>query len=123
MTAALSFVTPPPGFAPHTEFALEAVAGADGLFTMQAAHQHELRVYLVDPQTVLAGYAPTLTDDQVAALALDGPDDAFVLVVAHPTDEGVSVNLLAPVVVNRATGTAAQLILEDQDYPLRTMLG
>lgn len=32
-------------------------------------------------------------------------------------------NLLAPVIVNQTTGAAAQVILEDQDYPLRAPLG
>jgi flagellar assembly factor FliW len=44
-------------------------------------------------------------------------------VVARPGDAGVTVNLMAPVVINRATGIASQVILEDQDYPLRAPLG
>lgn len=123
MTAALAFVSPPPGLAPHVDFALAPVEGADGLFTMRAVGQEELRLYLIDPQTVLGEYAPTLTNAQAADLALATPDDAMILVVAHPSADGVSVNLLAPVVVNRATGAAAQVILEDQDYPLRAPLG
>ncbi|MCT2225334.1 flagellar assembly protein FliW [Microbacterium paraoxydans] len=123
MTAALTFTAPPPGLAPHVDFALVPVEGADGLFAMRAVEDEALRLYLVDPNTVLTEYAPTLTDAQVADLALSSADDAFVLVVAHPTTEGVSVNLLAPVVVNRATGAATQVILEGQDYPVRAPLG
>ncbi|WP_417564397.1 flagellar assembly protein FliW [Microbacterium sp.] len=121
MSVVLSFTSPPPGLAPHTAFTLDPVEGAAGLFAMHAVGDR-LRVYLVDPQSVMAGYAPTLTDQQAADLALTGPGDALVLVVAHPTDGGVAVNLMAPVVVNRATGAAAQVILEDQGYPLRMML-
>lgn len=123
MTAALAFVSPPPGLAPHVDFALAPVDGADGLFAMRAVDDEALRLYLIDPQSVLSEYAPILSDDQVADLALTSPDDALLLVVAHPSPEGVSVNLLAPVVVNRTTGAAAQVILEDQDYPLRAPLG
>lgn len=123
MTAALTFLAPPPGLAPHVDFALAPVDGADGLFSMRAVDDAELRLYLVDPRTVLSEYAPTLTDEQADGLALDSPDDALILVVAHPSSEGVSVNLLAPVIVNQTTGAAAQVILEDQDYPLRAPLG
>jgi flagellar assembly factor FliW len=77
---------------------------------------------VVDPSTVLNDYAPTLSDEQTAELSLESPDDALLLVVAHPADGGVCVNLLAPVVANRTTGTAAQVILEGQDYPLRAPL-
>lgn len=123
MTAALAFVSPPPGFAPHVDFALAPVDGADGLFAMRAVDDEALRLYLVDPQTVLSEYSPILTDEQVSDLALASPDEAMLLVVAHPSAAGVSVNLLAPIVVNRTTGAAAQVILEEQDYPLRASLG
>jgi flagellar assembly factor FliW len=123
MTAALTFLAPPPGLAPHVDFALAPVDGADGLFAMRAVDDAELRLYLVDPRSVLSEYAPVLTDEQADGLALETPDDALILVVAHPSADGVSVNLLAPVIVNRSTGAAAQVILEDQDYPLRAPLG
>ena len=123
MTAALTFLAPPPGLAPHGDFALTPVDGADGLFSLRAVDDTELRLYLVDPRTVLSAYAPTLTDEQADGLALESPDDALILVVAHPSAEGVSVNLLAPVIVNQTTGAASQVILEDQDYPLRAPLG
>lgn len=122
MTAALRFVAPPPGLAPHVDFALAPVESADGLFSLTAMDA-DLRLHLVDPATVLASYAPTLSDDQAAELGLESPEQAMLLVVAHPGRDGVSVNLLAPVVVNRATGAAAQVILEGQDYPVRVPLG
>lgn len=122
MSAALSFVAPPPGLAPHTDFSLEPVEGADGLFAMRAVHDNGLRLYLVDPQTVLEGYAPILTAAQTDELALTSAEDAMVLVVARPGDTGVTVNLMAPIVVNRTTGAASQVILEDQDFPLRAPL-
>lgn len=123
MSAALTFVSPPPGLAPHVDFALTPVDGSDGLFTLRAVEDADLRLYLVDPSSVLQEYAPVLTDEQTDELALTTPDDAMLLVVAHPSAEGVSVNLLAPVVVNQSTGIAAQIILEGQDYPLRAPLG
>jgi flagellar assembly factor FliW len=122
VSVALSFVAPPPGLAPHTEFQLTPVDGADGLFTMRAAAQPELRVYLVDPRTLVEDYSPVVSDEHVAELALASADDAMLLVVARHAHDGVSVNLLAPVVVNRTTGAAAQVILEDQGYPLRALL-
>ena len=123
MTAALTFLAPPPGLAPHVDFALAPVDGADGLFAMRAVDDAALRLYLVDPSSVLSEYAPILSDEQAESLALTTAHDALILVVAHPGADGVSVNLLAPVIVNRATGAASQVILEDQDYPLRAPLG
>jgi flagellar assembly factor FliW len=123
VSAAVAFIAPPPGLAPHTDFDLSPVDGAEGLFALSAREDADLRLFLVDPRTVLADYAPELTDEQASQLALAEPDDALLLVVANPGSDGVHVNLLAPVVVNTATGAAAQVILDGQDYPVRAPLG
>jgi flagellar assembly factor FliW len=44
------------------------------------------------------------------------------LVIANPGESGTTVNLLAPIVVNATTGVCAQVILDDQDWPLRAQL-
>lgn len=123
MSAQLTFVAPPPGFAPHTAFALDPIDGADGLFSLTAAEQPGLRVFVVDPATVVSDYAPTLTDEQTEELGLGSAEDALLLVVASRAADGVHVNLLAPIVAHRETGLAAQVILDGQDYPLRAPLG
>ena len=123
MSAVLEFIAPPLGLAPHTRFRLDPIDGADGLFALRAIDDDALRLYAVDPQTVVAAYAPTIPDENADALGLTGPDDALLLVVASHTPDGVHVNLLAPIVAHRDTGAAAQVILEGQDYPLRAPLG
>lgn len=122
MSVALSFVTPPAGLEPHVDFVLAPVDGADGLYALRATGEPMLRLYLADPAMVVDDYRPELSDDQVALLGLASPADALVLVVVRRTDDGVCVNLMAPVIVNVATGTAAQPILEDQGYPVHALL-
>lgn len=116
MTAQLSFLVPPPGFEPHTSFVLDDVPESGGLFTLRAVDDEDLQVFLVPPADFVADYAPDIDDDQAAELGLASGDDALVLVVANPGLGGVRLNLLAPVVINTTTGTAAQVIL-DGDYP------
>jgi flagellar assembly factor FliW len=118
----LTFVAPPPGLAPLVDFSLDKIDGADGLYAMHAARDSELRLFLLDAQVHLPDYAPMLTDEQCAAVDVTAPEDAIVLVVANPADEGTTVNLLAPIVVNASTGASAQFILEGQDYSLRQEL-
>jgi flagellar assembly factor FliW len=118
----LTFVAPPPGLAPLVDFSLDKIDGADGLYAMHASLDSELRLFLLDAQVHLPDYAPMLTDEQCAAVNVTTPDDAIVLVVANPAEEGTTVNLLAPIVVNASTGASAQFILEGQDYSLRQEL-
>lgn len=123
MSAALTFVTPPPGLAPLTEFTLIPIDGAEGLYSLQAIQNHGTRLFVLDAAVYLPDYSPVFADEQCAMLNLTVPDDALVLVVANPDEGGTTVNLMAPIVVNAATSVCAQVILDGQDWPLRAELG
>ncbi|TFC93868.1 MULTISPECIES: flagellar assembly protein FliW [Cryobacterium] len=123
VTVDLSFVSPPPGLAPLTEFALTEVPGADGLFTLESADSRRTRLFVLDASVYLPDYSPVISDDHAAALDLTGPEDALLLVVTNPGEDGTTVNLMAPIVVNSGTGRCAQIILDGQDWPLRAALG
>lgn len=122
MSARLAFVTPPPGLEPLRDFVLQPITGAAGLYALQSADDPGIRLFVLDAGVYLPDYQPVISDEQVQALRLTAPEDALVLVVANPGDGGISVNLLAPVVVNTRLGVCAQLILDDQDFPLRAAL-
>lgn len=122
MSTALSFIAPPPGFEPLVDFALSEVAGAAGLYSLQSRAADGRRLFVLDAGVYLPDYNPEITDEQSTELDLVTSDDARVLVVANPGGDGMTVNLMAPIVVNIATNRCAQVILDGQDWPLRAQL-
>ncbi|PXA67375.1 flagellar assembly protein FliW [Cryobacterium arcticum] len=122
MSATLTFVSPPPGLAPMTDFNLNEIAGAAGLFALQSADDVHTRLFVLDASVYLPQYSPVISDEHAIALELDGPEQAMVLVVTNPGETGTTVNLMAPIVVNASTGRCAQIILDGQDWPLRAEL-
>lgn len=122
MSALLSFATPPHGLAPHTNFDLREITGADGLYALQSVDDSGIRLFVLDAAVYLPDYSPVISDEDCVRLDLHTPDDALLLVVANPSEQGTTMNLLAPVVVNAKSGRSAQVILEGQDWPLRAQL-
>jgi flagellar assembly factor FliW len=118
MSAAVSFTAPPPGFEPHVDFDLAAIDGADGLYSLTAAGDRGLRVFVVDPDIYLPDYRPRLSDELLEAIGVRPEEEPQVLVVARPGDTATTVNLLAPVLLNRDTGRCSQVILSDQNWPV-----
>jgi flagellar assembly factor FliW len=120
---ALELVGPLAGFPDHRRFALVALDEAGLLYALRSLEDPDLRFLVAPPAPFFPDYAPELDDAWVERLALHGADDALVLVVvttgALPAD--ATANLLAPVVVNRRTLRAAQVVL-DQDLPLHAPL-
>ncbi|MCU1407902.1 MAG: flagellar assembly protein FliW [Glaciihabitans sp.] len=122
MSAPLTFVTPPLGFSPLIDFSLNEVDGADGLYSLTANQDADVRIFVIDAAVHLADYLPVISDEQRDSLALASADDASVLVVVNPTSDVTTVNLLAPIVVNTLTGNAQQFILENQDWSIQEPL-
>lgn len=125
-STALTFLAPPPGLAPEVDFALDTVDGADGLYSLVSAappagHRSH-RLFVLDAAIYLPAYQPEITDEQRNQLDLNDAGEARVLVVANSTETGTTVNLLAPIVLNTRTLQCAQVILEGQDWPVRTPL-
>lgn len=118
----LTFVAPPLGLEPLTEFTLEQLDGDGGLYALQAIDAPDRRMFLLDPTVYVPGYHPDLTDEQVAALDLAAPEEAAVFVIANHRDGATTVNLLAPVIVNTTTDRCAQFILEGQEWSIRAPL-
>lgn len=85
----------------------------------QAVDHPETAFVTIDPSHLVDPYVLAGVDEDLRAL---GVGDASVrMVVAlvslpHGTLDGATVNLLAPIVVNRATGQGRQVILPDGRY-------
>ena len=126
MSLDLTFVTPPPGLAPEVDFALHEIDGADGLYSLIAGNTSGdaagHRLFVLDAAVYLPSYHPQISDEQRVQLDLADAAEARVLVVANSSEAGTTVNLLAPIVLNTRTLRCAQVILEGQDWPVRTPL-
>ena len=120
----LQFVEAPPGMAALTGFELSALDDAGLLFALRASEQPDIRLFAVPPQPYFPTYEPPLSADARDAIGLGDEDEPVLLVIVHPgADAAHTANLLAPVAVNPRTGSAAQVVLEDGDWPLRAPLG
>lgn len=111
-----------PGFPEATTLSLEPVEGAVGLYSLASPQAVGLRLYVLDARLHLADYTPVFTNEQMALLGDPIPDSRAVLVVVNTSDSKATVNLLAPLVFNTDTGSCAQVILEGQDWPIRSAL-
>lgn len=117
-SATVTFAAPPPGLAPHVDFDLTEVDGADGLFALRASGDESLRLFLVDAETYAPQYSPVIREEQLLEAGLTSGDASQVLLVTWFTTDGPAVNLQAPVVVDHEASRAVQLIL-DEELPVR----
>ncbi|WP_040157766.1 flagellar assembly protein FliW [Mobilicoccus massiliensis] len=110
------------GFPLAQHFRLSESPG--GLFDMQCLDMPDMGFVVIAPSPFFPDYSPSIDPDTAGRLGLSSPDDALVLLLVNLGVDGEqpAANLLAPVVVNRHTKEAAQIVLVDQDLPLRATL-
>ncbi|WP_435745146.1 flagellar assembly protein FliW [Microbacterium sp. PMB16] len=121
IAVAVEFTTAMHGLSPYTAFDLVAIAGAEGLYALRALDA-DVRLFLLEAGAVDPEYAPRIPAGIREEIGASDTDALRMFVIANPSDDGVHVNLRAPIVVHPDTGRAAQVILDDQDYPIRALL-
>jgi flagellar assembly factor FliW len=122
---ALNFAAGIPGFPELRRFALVWWGDEDGPFSiLTSLEQTSLEFLVVPPHTFFPDYAPEIDDDTAERLGLESAEDAILMVIVTVGDDpgSATANLLAPVVVNRHTREAAQVVLTEGDHPLRAPL-
>jgi flagellar assembly factor FliW len=123
----ITFVRPIPGFESLTRFALVDLAEGDEppvVYELRSLDQPDVRFMVAVPGAFFSEYEVVLDDEACAALSLSDAADALVLTVLSTggDDEQLTANLLAPVVINGRTRSAAQIILSGTDWPVRAPL-
>jgi len=112
----LDFAGGIPGFPGSRRFRLERLAPElEPFCCMRSVEEDGISFVLVPPGDLFPDYAVEIDDQHVAGLGLASADDAEVLVVVTLGDPPTA-NLLGPVVINRHTGAAAQVVQYQSDY-------
>lgn len=110
-----------PGFEDARRFLALSLDDQPHFVWLQSVDDPSLALPCSDPWQVFAEYEPRLPAYVVSALDLQNPDDFTILNVVVVTKDAqeMTMNLLAPVVVNLKTRRARQVMLENSGYSAR----
>lgn len=86
---------------------------------LQSVDRPAISLLVVDPLVVAADYDPKLSVHDLARVGLVADEPRVVLAVVTWRDDGPTVNLRAPLVLNPTRMLGAQVILEEARWPLR----
>ena len=88
---------------------------------LQSADEQSLALPVVNPLVIKKDYDPIVPDELLEQLG-DPEEEGYMLLVTMriPSDpKEISCNLKAPIIINTKTLLGAQLIVENEDYPVR----
>jgi flagellar assembly factor FliW len=111
-----------PGFGTLRRFIALNLEGQERFVWLQSLDDPSVAIPVADPWQIFADYAPHLPPYALSSLELKSPEDFVTLcvVVVSPGAVEMTMNLLAPVIVNLRTKVARQITLETGGYSVRT---
>lgn len=112
------------GYPELTEFSLihnEEMGNQGGIRWMQSIQEPSFALPVVNPLDIVTEYNPVVNDELLEPLGLFEEGDMLVLVTVTVPKElnKMSINLKAPLIINAATRKAIQVIVENDDFPIR----
>ena len=110
-----------PGFESQKSFALIEEAQYMPFRWLQSLGDPQVVFTVLNPELVIGPYEVDVADFDVECLELvEGNDPDVLCILAMPEDiRSATINLKAPIVVNRPRQRGKQVILTDERYPLR----
>lgn len=115
-----------PGFPELTDAVLVSAVDTEGFegvdvaasfWWLQSTTHHELTFLCVDPWLVSQEYEVEFDENVVEA---ENVEDVMVLAIVSVTEDAMTANLRAPLVLNTAKKLAAQVVLGDPKWAIKT---
>lgn len=103
-------------------YALIALSEDSPFFFLHSLQENDIGFVLINPFVFFPDYEFDLTAEESAALDIKKPAEeiaVFCIVNASRGLKKATINLLAPLMLNTAAGTARQVVLNDKRYSIR----
>ncbi len=112
------------GFEEYKKFAImydEDNKAKTKISWLQSLEEPLMALPVVDPLAIMEEYVPVIEDELLAPLGNPADEDLlFLLAMTVPSDmKKVTANMKAPFIINAATKKGVQLIVENEDYPVK----
>jgi flagellar assembly factor FliW len=118
----ISMAVPMPGFPAHREFVLVRLNEDGLLYAFTSVEDPELRFLVAPPEPFFPEYAPEIDESVFAALNTRDPDRLLLMVVITAGVNETTANLLAPIILDRDSMRAQQVVLSGSGLPVRAIM-
>ena len=118
----IDMAVPMPGFPAHRQFVLVRLNDDGLLYAFTSVEDPELRFLVAPPEPFFPDYAPEIDDEVFVVLNTKDADRLLVLVVITAGVNETTANLLAPIIVDRDSRRAMQVVLQNSGMPVRAVM-
>lgn len=113
------------GFEKYTRYAIafdSEQESKNGIMWLQCVDEPELAFPVMDPMFIVKDYKPVVEDEWLAPIGkFESDEELYILsVLTVPSDlTKMTINLKAPIIINTSTRLGCQIIVNNEEYPVR----
>jgi len=113
-----------PGFPEQLKFALVSTGERSPFKFLQSLGDPSLAITIGEASALVPGYKPSVLPEEIEPLRIEEQDrvEIFIVTVVPENPRESTVNLQAPVLINRTKRVGKQVVLQNDSYPLRYRL-
>ncbi len=120
--AVITFNNGLPAFEDNKKFVIIAEPDTD-FYYLQSVEDSNLSLVLLDLSSFMPNYNPLVSEEQLADLGkIDNNLSIYNVCVIKGDIKNMTVNLMAPIVINNDTNYGRQVILENEEYSVKHSL-
>ncbi|KXH84140.1 flagellar assembly protein FliW [Sporosarcina sp. HYO08] len=114
-----------PGFENKKKFILLPIEGNNVFQVLQSATTASVAFIVANPYTIMEDYSFDVDEPTVELLGIEKEEDVFILAVLSLKEriDTSTINLQAPLIFQKHTKKAKQMILNDNTFSLRHPIG
>lgn len=114
-----------PGFEEEKEFVLLPITDIPSFMVLQSVNIRDIALVVANPYNFVEDYSYDIDEPTIDLLKIKKVEDIFVLGVLSLKEpfETSTINLQAPIVFNLNTKIAKQMIINDNKFALRHVIG
>ncbi|MDN4606793.1 flagellar assembly protein FliW [Sporosarcina highlanderae] len=114
-----------PGFESEKQFALLPIEGNSNFQVLQSATTAAVAFIVSNPYTLIKDYSFDIDEPTIELLNIEKPEDVFVLAILTLKQpfETSTINLQAPLIFQLNNKTAKQMIINDNRFKTRHVIG
>ncbi len=114
-----------PGFEDEKEFVLLPIEGNNIFQVLQSTNSLAVAFIVTNPYTLVEDYSFDIDEPTIEMLNIEKPEDVFVLgiLTLKQPFETSTINLQAPLIFQMNNRTAKQMILNDNRFTTRHIIG
>lgn len=113
-----------PGFTGLTRFAVVETGSGSPFRFLQSLEDKELALTIGEASVLVPGYKPAVSPAEIELLQVEEPTglELYLVTVVPEDPREATVNLQAPIVINKPKRLGKQVVLQNDTYPLRYYL-